>query len=109
MFLSGAGGPVDVFVAFFRAAAEITDRLPSLGRRVFPAGAVWALWPRRAAGHVSDITDNGGGACASSGARVTAQPTAKIVSRSSRAVSDWRGRGSWDGCRGPVNRAPATR
>ncbi len=25
---------------------------------MFPAGAIWALWPRRAAGHVSDITDN---------------------------------------------------
>jgi hypothetical protein len=53
-----------VIVAFFRAAAEITDRLPSLGRRVFPAGAVWALWPRRAAGHVSDITDNVVRSCA---------------------------------------------
>jgi hypothetical protein len=42
----------DVMLAFFRAADEITDRLPALAKRVFPAGAVWALWPRRAAGHV---------------------------------------------------------
>jgi hypothetical protein len=48
----------DVILAFFRTADEIADRLPSLAKRVFPAGAVWALWPRRAAGHVSDITDN---------------------------------------------------
>jgi hypothetical protein len=48
----------DVIVAFFRAADEIPGRLPALARLVFPAGAVWALWPRRAAGHVSDITDN---------------------------------------------------
>lgn len=48
----------DVMLAFFRAADEIAGRLPSLGKRVFPAGAVWALWPRRAAGHVSDITHN---------------------------------------------------
>jgi hypothetical protein len=53
-----AGGAADVVVAFFRAADEIGERLPALARRVFPAGAVWALWPRRAAGHVSDITDN---------------------------------------------------
>jgi hypothetical protein len=53
-----------VIVAFFRAAGEITDRLPALGSRVFPAGAVWALWPRRAAGHVSDITDNVVRSCA---------------------------------------------
>ena len=62
--MPGAGEPADVIVAFFRAADEITDRLPSLGRRVFPAGAVWALWPRRAAGHVSDITDNVVRSCA---------------------------------------------
>jgi hypothetical protein len=34
------------------------DRLPELARRIFPAGAIWAAWPRRAAGHTSDITDN---------------------------------------------------
>jgi hypothetical protein len=47
-----------VIVAFFRAAAEIGPRLPGLARRIFPAGAVWAAWPRRAGGHDSDITDN---------------------------------------------------
>ena len=54
----GPDGAADVIVAFFRVADEIVARLPSLGQRVFPAGAVWALWPRRAAGHSSDITDN---------------------------------------------------
>lgn len=58
MLAPGADDPADVIVAFFRAADEITDRLPTLARRIFPGGAVWALWPRRAAGHVSDITDN---------------------------------------------------
>jgi len=53
-----ADGAADLIVAFFRAEAEIAARLPSLARRVFPAGAVWAAWPRRAAGHDSDITDN---------------------------------------------------
>jgi hypothetical protein len=54
----------DVILAFFLAADEITARLPALARGVFPAGAVWALWPRRAAGHVSDITDNVVRSCA---------------------------------------------
>ena len=53
-----ADGAADVIVAFFRAAAEIPGRLPALARRVYPAGALWAAWPRRAAGHDSDITDN---------------------------------------------------
>jgi hypothetical protein len=51
-------GAADLIVAFFRAAAEIPDRLPDLARRVYPAGALWAAWPRRAGGHMSDITDN---------------------------------------------------
>jgi hypothetical protein len=53
-----ADGAADLIVAFFRAQAEIPGRLPALARRVFPAGAIWAAWPRRAAGHDSDITDN---------------------------------------------------
>ena len=57
-------GAADVIIAFFLASAEIAERLPGLARRVFPAGAVWALWPRRAAGHVSDITDNVVRSCA---------------------------------------------
>jgi hypothetical protein len=57
-------GTADVIVAFFRASAEIVERLPALARRAFPDGAVWALWPRRAAGHVSDITDNVVRSCA---------------------------------------------
>jgi hypothetical protein len=59
----GDGG-ADVILAFFRAAAEVTERLPALGQRVFPAGAIWALWPRRAAGHASDITDQVVRSCA---------------------------------------------
>ncbi len=54
----GTDGTADVVIAFFRAADEIAGLLPALARSVFPDGAVWALWPRRAAGHVSDITDN---------------------------------------------------
>jgi hypothetical protein len=57
-------GAADVILAFFLASAEIVERLPVLAPRVFPAGAVWALWPRRAAGHVSDITDNVVRSCA---------------------------------------------
>ncbi len=51
-------GAADVVIAFFRAAHEVGPRLPGLARRISPAGAVWALWPRRAGGHVSDLTDN---------------------------------------------------
>src|SRR6266700_6938525 len=64
LFQADEDGAADVIVAFFRAADEIADRLAELAQRIFPAGAVWALWPRRAAGHVSDITDNVVRSCA---------------------------------------------
>jgi hypothetical protein len=53
-----ADGAADLIVAFFRSQAGIAERLPALARRVFPAGALWAAWPRKAAGHASDITDD---------------------------------------------------
>jgi len=51
--------PADVVIAFFREEAELTDRLPALAQRIFPAGSLWVAWPRRAGGHRSDITENG--------------------------------------------------
>ncbi|HSZ40920.1 MAG TPA: DUF3052 family protein [Trebonia sp.] len=58
LFPADEDGTADVIIAFFRAESEISDGLPGLARRIFPAGAIWAAWPRRAAGHDSDITDN---------------------------------------------------
>jgi hypothetical protein len=51
-------GPADVLVWFVRAAAELSG-VQRLADRVFPAGALWIAWPRRAAGHQSDVTENG--------------------------------------------------
>lgn len=54
----GPAEPADVVIAFFRSVSELTERLPELVGRIYPAGALWVAWPRRAAGHQSDITDN---------------------------------------------------
>ena len=56
--LTGGAGAADLIVAFFARAADLGLRLPGLAERIFPDGAVWAAWPRRAGGHISDITDN---------------------------------------------------
>ena len=58
--LAGAGpdGQADVIVAFFSEAADLAAQIVELGRRIYPAGALWVAWPRRAAGHRSDITEN---------------------------------------------------
>ena len=55
---AGPDGPADVIIAFFTAAAAIPAELAGLARRIYPAGALWVAWPRRAGGHRSDITDN---------------------------------------------------
>jgi hypothetical protein len=54
----GPDGEADVIVAFFSEAGEIARQIGGLSRRIYPAGALWIAWPRRAAGHRSDITDN---------------------------------------------------
>lgn len=57
-FVVAASGAADVLIRFVRTAAELAA-VESLGKRIFPDGALWIAWPRRAAGHVSDVTDNG--------------------------------------------------
>lgn len=49
-------GPADVLIWFVRAAAELAG-VAAHGERIFPDGALWIAWPRRAAGHDSDVTD----------------------------------------------------
>ncbi|MDQ1721139.1 MAG: hypothetical protein QOI26_873 [Pseudonocardiales bacterium] len=50
--------PADVVVSFFRTATELEARLPALAAGIYPQGALWVAWPRRAGGHVSDISEN---------------------------------------------------
>jgi hypothetical protein len=54
----GPDGQADVIVAFFTEAGDIAAQIGELGRLIYPAGALWVAWPRRAAGHRSDITEN---------------------------------------------------
>lgn len=52
------GEPADVILAFARSARDVAELIPTLGERIRPAGALWIAWPRKAAGHVSDVTEN---------------------------------------------------
>jgi hypothetical protein len=56
--LTRAAGRADVVVAFFLCADDIAAHIAALGRAIMPDGCLWVAWPRRAAGHTSDITDN---------------------------------------------------
>jgi Protein of unknown function (DUF3052) len=55
---ANADGPADIVIAFFAGEDEIAASLDGLARRIYPAGALWAAWPRRAGGHRSDVTDS---------------------------------------------------
>ena len=58
---AGPAGPADLIIAFFSSRAAIAAELDGLARRIYPAGALWVAWPRRAGGSIqsrrSDITD----------------------------------------------------
>ena len=55
---AGPDGPADLIIAFFGSRTAMAGELDGLARRIYPAGALWVAWPRRAGGHSSDITDN---------------------------------------------------
>ncbi|MCU1415539.1 MAG: hypothetical protein JWN80_2879 [Microbacteriaceae bacterium] len=51
------GEPADVILLFLREAVGMAGRLRVHGELIRPAGALWVAWPRKAAGHVSDLGD----------------------------------------------------
>lgn len=55
--IAGAG-PADVVLAFVNAASEIDPCLATAEEAIFPSGALWVAWPRKAAGHLSDVSEN---------------------------------------------------
>jgi hypothetical protein len=48
----------NVVLAFYREAAELRADADGLVAALRPESCLWLLWPRRAAGHTSDITDS---------------------------------------------------
>jgi hypothetical protein len=48
----------DVVVAFFTRRSAFERRLPAMGRAVFPDGAIWIAWPKRASGVRTDLTED---------------------------------------------------
>lgn len=52
------GERADVVVAFVRSVDALAGRVAAWSDAIRPHGALWIAWPRRAAGHVSDMTEN---------------------------------------------------
>lgn len=53
-----AGEPADVVLTFVRELTELAQRVDAFAERIHPDGALWIAWPRRAAGHRTDVTEN---------------------------------------------------
>jgi hypothetical protein len=49
--------PSDVVVAFFTTLAALRRDARALGDAITPDGMVWVAWPRKAAGHTSDLCE----------------------------------------------------
>lgn len=49
--------PCDVVVCFVRSRARLEASALDLASAITPDGMAWIAWPRRAAGHQSDVTD----------------------------------------------------
>jgi hypothetical protein len=52
-----ADAGAELIVAFFSRAQTMRAAVPALGELIFPSGALWVAWPRRAGGHESDIRE----------------------------------------------------
>jgi hypothetical protein len=51
------GRGAEVVIAFVRRAADLEGVVAEVAEVLGPEDALWLLWPRRAAGHESDVTD----------------------------------------------------
>ena len=51
-------GRFDVAVVFVRSAAELRRRAEGIARATADEAALWIAWPRKAGGHMSDVTEN---------------------------------------------------
>lgn len=52
------GGGIDVVVLFVVRRSELERRIDPLGAAIFPNGALWIGWPKRASGVATDMTED---------------------------------------------------
>jgi hypothetical protein len=57
-FKASLRGDVDVVVAFVTRQGELRTRRDQLAKAIFPDGAIWVAWPKRASKVPTDITED---------------------------------------------------
>jgi hypothetical protein len=50
--------PADVALFFTTARADLAARIGTLGEAIFPGGACWVAWPKRASKVPTDVTED---------------------------------------------------
>ena len=73
----------DVVVLFCREMRTLKKRLAACAAAIAPDGALWVAWPRKAAGHVSDLGDNA--------VRAECLPTGLVDVKVAALSEDWSG------------------
>jgi hypothetical protein len=56
--VGGDASPSDVVLLFTTERATLTTRIEELGEAIFPDGACWIAWPKRASKVPTDMTEN---------------------------------------------------
>jgi hypothetical protein len=75
--------PADVVVAFYGQLAALVREASTLGDAITPDGMAWVAWPRKAAGHVSTLSDEA--------VRATLLPTGLVDVKVAALDEDWSG------------------
>jgi hypothetical protein len=78
-----SGRGADVIVAFFGTLAALRRDAARLASSITPDGMVWIAWPRKAAGHVSDLSDQA--------VRATMLPLGVVDVKVAQLDEDWSG------------------
>jgi len=76
-------GTADLTIAFVPGAADLQVRLAALVAGIRPDAVLWLLWPRRAGGHTSDLTDQV--------VRTIVLPTGLVDNKVAAVDDDWSG------------------
>jgi hypothetical protein len=57
-FKTSLRGAVDIVVVFVTEAGDLARRRDTLARAIFPDGAIWVAWPKRASKVPTDMTED---------------------------------------------------
>lgn len=74
-------GTADLVLGFARDQASVIELIETQRERIRPAGALWIAWPRRAAGHGSDVNDES--------VRAVALPVGLVDVKVAALDTDW--------------------